>query len=387
MLSSGYQLPDHLRLLQATVGDYVQQHIVPLERELETDAFELPRAHYERLSAFTRKNGLWCMDSPKELGGGGLDCFSYTVAHEEMVQHRNGLYGSGYGTFGLPPPPVFYEGTPDQIERYAKPTIEGTRRSFIAITEPSGGSDPARAIQTSARRDGNDWVLNGEKVFVTGGLQADYGLVFARTDPARGRQGLTCFIVEKSSKGISAEPMPVLRPFYPAHLVFQDVRVPARNVLGEVNGGWSILANKFLARERIPYSAASLGVSVAAQKLALAYAPKRNTFGLPLSQRQAIQWMLVESDIEMRACRWLVWDAAWLFDRGENFTHAAAVAKIYSSEVLGRVVDRAIQIYGGYGVSRELPLERWYREARIRKIGEGPNEVMRMVIGRHLLGK
>ncbi|MBI4307666.1 MAG: acyl-CoA dehydrogenase family protein [Chloroflexi bacterium] len=385
-LPRGYQLPDHLRLLQSTVRDYIQREIIPLERELDPDAFELPRPEYERLCKATRKNGIWCMDAPRNVGGGGLDCFSYTVAQEEMVQHRNGLYGAGYGTFGLPPPPVMYEGTTEQIERYVRPTIAGARRSFIAITEPSGGSDPARAIQTRARRDGDDWMLSGEKVFVTGGLQADYGIVFARTDPARGRQGLTCFIVEKGTPGVSVRPMPVLRPYYPAQIVLQDVRVPSRNVLGEVNGGWNILAHKVLARERIPYSAASLGVAVTAQRMAVSYARQRSTFGQPLAQRQAIQWMLVESDIEIRACRWLVWEAAWAFDRGEDFGHQASAAKVYSSEALGRVVDRAVQVHGAYGVSKDLPLERWYREARIRRIGEGPNEVLRMVISRYLLG-
>jgi len=358
-LPRGYQLPDHLRLLQATVRDYVQREVVPLERNLDPEAFELPRAEYERLCQITRKSGLWCMDAPRELGGGGLDCFSYTIVQEEMVQHRNGLNGAGYGTFGLPPPPVMYEGAPDQIERYVKPTIAGARRSFIAITEPSGGSDPARAIQARARREGDDWVLDGEKVFVTGGLQADYGLVFARTDPARGRHGLTCFIVEKDTPGVSVRPMPVLRPYYPAQLLLRGVRVPSRNVLGEVNGGWNILAHKFLARERLPYSAANLGVAVAAQRMAIAYAQHRSTFGQPLAQRQAIQWMLVDSDIEVRACRWLVWEAAWAFDRGEEFSHQASAAKVYSSEVLGRVVDRAVQVHGAYGVSKELPLERW----------------------------
>ena len=147
----------------------------------------------------------------------------------------------------------------------------------------------------------------------------------------------------------------------------------------------AILADKLLSRLRIPYAAANLGVSVAAHRMAVEYSKTRETFGAPLASRQAIQWMLVDSEVEIRACRWLIWEAAWKFDAGEDYRQEASIAKLYSAEALGRVVDRSIQIHGGYGVSRWLPLERWYREARIRRLGEGPSEIQRIVIAREML--
>ena len=161
--------------------------------------------------------------------------------------------------------------------------------------------------------------------------------------------------------------------------------MPSRNVLGEVDNGWDLLANKLLARARIPYSAANLGVAVAAHKMAVEYSKTRETFGAPIATRQAVQWMMVDSEVEIRACRWLIWEAAWQYDAGEDFRQAASIAKGFSADILGKVVDRAIQIHGGYGVTMALPLERWYREARVRRIGEGPTEIQKMVIAREIL--
>jgi len=285
---------------------------------------------------------------------------------------------------GTPPPEIIWQGSEYLIETYGMPTVRGEQRGWYAITEPSGGSDPARAIQTRAVRDGDDWVINGSKVFISGAPWGDWGIVFARTDPER-RRGITAFIVENKWPGFTMNPIPVMRAYYPAELFFDDLRVPNCNVLGEVDGGWDLLANKLLARQRIPYAAANLGVSVIAHRMAVEYPKTRETFGAPLATRQAIQWMLVDSEIEIRACRWLLWEAAWKYDAGEDFRQEASIAKLYSSEVLGHVVDRSIQIHGGYGVSKWLPFERWYREARIRRIGEGPTEVQRMVIAREIL--
>ena len=184
--------------------------------------------------------------------------------------------------------------------------------------------------------------------------------------------------------GLSTRLVPVIRPWYPSEITFEDCRVPVANLLGEVGDGFE-LAGKFLGKGRLTYSAANLGVAVAAQRLAIEHAKRREVFGEALSRKQAVQFMLADSDVEIRAARWLIWDGAWKVDRREEYRHEASVAKLHSSEVLGSVVDRAVQIHGGYGVSKELPLERWYREARIRRIGEGPSEVHRMVISRNLL--
>ncbi len=380
----GYQLPEDLRMLQTWMRDFIRREIVPLERELDPEAMELPEEDYERLSRIAKDAGMWCLGVPEEYGGGGLGCFAMTVINEEMAQHRNGLYNPGYGVFGRPPPPIIFEGTKEQIKKYAIPTIQGGGTTFYAITEPSGGSDPARAIQTTAVRDGDDWIINGTKVFITGAGSADWGVVFVRTGPGEGRAGISCFIVEKGTPGFSTRPIPVIRPMYPYEVSFEDCRVPNANLLGELGKGFE-LTTKLLGINRFPYSAANLGVAVAAQRMAIEYAKQREVFGELLSRKQAIQWMLADSDIEIRAARWLIWEGAWKVDRGEDYRHEASIAKLHSSEVLARVVDRAVQIHGAYGVSKDLPLERWYREARIRRIGEGTSEVHRFVIARNLL--
>ena len=379
-----YQLPEELRMVRALVRDYVRDEIVPLERDLDQDAIALPNEEFDRFTPRTRKMGLWCMDVPEVYGGAGLSLFAQSVIGEEMVQHRAGLYCPVYGTMGTSPPEIIWMGTDYQKETYGVPTVKGERRGWFAITEPSGGSDPARAIQTRAVRDGDDWIINGGKIFIGGAPWGDWGVVFARTDP-ESRRGITAFIVENSWPGFEMTPIPVLRALYPGQLFFDNLRVPGRNVLGEVDHGWDLLANKLLVRNRIPYSAANLGVAVIAHRMVLEYSKTRETFGAPLASREAIQWMLVDSEIEIRACRWLIWEAAWQYDAGEDFRQAASIAKVQSAEVLGRVVDRSIQIHGGYGVSKWLPLERWYREARIRRIGEGPSEVQRIVIAREML--
>ena len=195
-MEEGYQLPEDLKMLQTQIRDFIRREIIPLERKLDPEDIELPEEEYERLSKIAKDAGMWCMGVPEEYGGGGLSCFAMTVIHEEMAQHRNGLYNPGYGVFGQPPPPIIFEGTREQIEKYAIPTIQNGGRTFYAITEPSGGSDPARAIQTTAVRDGDDWILNGTKVFITGAGSADWGVAFVRTGPGEGRAGISCFIIE-----------------------------------------------------------------------------------------------------------------------------------------------------------------------------------------------
>jgi acyl-CoA dehydrogenase len=383
-MDTGYQLPEELKMLQTWVRNFIRREIVPLERNIDPEDTEIPEEDYRRLSKITRDAGMWCLGVPEEYGGGGLSCFAMTIIQEEMAQHRNGLYNPGYGVFGHPPLAIIFEGTREQIEKYAIPTIRNGGSTFYAITEPSGGSDPGRAIQTTAKRDGDDWILNGTKVFITGAGSSDWGVVFARTGPGEGRAGISCFIIEQGMPGFNTRPIPVIRPMYPYEVSLEDCRVPDANLLGEVGKGFD-LTTKLLGKNRFPYSAGNLGVAVAAHRMAIEYTKQREVFGELLSRKQAIQWMLADSEVEIRAARWLIWEGAWKVDRGEDYRQEASIAKLYSSEVLARVVDRAVQIHGAYGVSKELPLERWYREARIRRIGEGPSEVHRFVIARNLL--
>lgn len=383
-MSAGFELPEDLKMLRTWMRDFIRKEIIPLEQHLDPEAIELPEEDFKRLSKKVREAGMWCLGAPERYGGGGLSCFGMAIVEEERSQHRNGLYGHGYGVFGPSPPPIIFEGTEEQIQKFAVPIIRNGGETYFAITEPSGGSNPGDSIQTTAVRDGNHWIINGTKSFITGAGKADWGTVFVRTGPKPGRAGITCFIVEKGMPGVSMTSIPVIRPFYPFEMSFQDCRVPDSNRVGDVGEGFTLL-NKLLTRTRVGYSAANIGVAVAALRMSIEYAKQRVVFGEPLSRKEAIQWMLADSEVEIRAARWLIWECAWKVDRGEDPRHEASIAKLYSSEVLGRVIDRAVQIHGSYGVAKALPLERWYRESRIRRLGEGPSEVHRMVIARNLL--
>ncbi|HEY1851177.1 MAG TPA: acyl-CoA dehydrogenase family protein [Candidatus Binataceae bacterium] len=382
---TGYQLPPELIALRENVRRIIKDEIIPAEARVDPDAAEIEEDDYWRIARKVQAAGMWCMGSPVKYGGGGLSLFEMCVLMEEMCQHRGGLYNPGAGVFGRTPPPVIWGGTEEQIQKYAARTLKDATYTFFAITEPSGGSDPAGAIQCRAVRDGDHYVLNGQKIFISHAHEAEWGVVFARTDPSAGRAGITAFIIEKDTPGFSAKPFKTLRTAALPNVVhFDDCRVPVAQRLGPEGGGLSLCMD-LLTGLRFPYSACNVGVAVAALRMAIDYSKQRKTFGEMLSRRQAIQWMLADSEVEIRAARWLIWDGAWKSGRKEDARMEASVAKLYSSEVLGRVVDRAVQIHGGYGVSKEFPLERWYRESRIRRIGEGPSEVHRMVIARNLL--
>ena len=380
-------LTEEQELIIETVRRFVRDEIVPLELGLDPDADELEPVDRARLVEKTRAMGLYGLDIPPAYGGPELDLVTRTLLAIERSQHRAGLYAPCYGVFGGAGLAQLFEATEEQKQRYLFPMLRGEKKGFFGLTEPSGGSDPARAIRTRAVRDGSDWVINGGKIFISGADKADFGLVFARTDPDKGRGGVTCFIVDTDAPGFHVRRIVhTLRAArYATELSFDDLRVPGSNVLGEVNRGFAI-ANDRLSRQRIPYAAGCIGVAIKAHQMALEYVPQRETFGAPLSTRQAIQWMLVDNEIDIRQARWLTLEAAHRAERGEEFRKQAAMAKLVATEAGSRVVDRCIQMFGGYGVTKDFPFERWYREMRIRRIGEGPSEVQRHIIARDILG-
>jgi alkylation response protein AidB-like acyl-CoA dehydrogenase len=383
-----FELSDEQALVVDMVRRFVREEIVPLEADLDPDAGDLPAEVHAGLVEKTKKMGLHGLDIPEEYGGPSLDLVTRTLIAIEVAQHRAGLYAPCYGVFGGAGLAQLYEANEDQKQRYLYPVLRGEKRGFFGLTEPSGGSDPSRATKTTAVRDGEDWILNGEKTFISGADKADFGITFARTDATPGRGGITCFIVDTDTPGFRVcRVVHTLRSaHYATELEFRDCRVPHANILGELNQGFAI-ANDRLSRNRIPYAAGCLGVAILAQKMAVEYAGIRETFGEPLAHRQSIQWMLVDNELEIRQARWLTLEAASKADRGLPFRTDAAMAKLVASEVGSQVVDRAIQIHGGYGVTKDLPLERWYREMRIRRIGEGASEVQRLIIARDLLGR
>ncbi len=369
------------------VRRFVREEILPLEMNLDPDADQLAQEDEDRLKSMVQDMGLYGMGIPPEYGGPELDMVTRTLVAIEMSQHRAGLYAPCYGVFGGAGLAQLFEANDEQKERYLYPTLRGEKKGFFGLTEPSGGSDPARAIQTKAVQDGDDWIINGSKIFISGADRADYGLLFVRTSQDKGRGGITCFIVDTDTPGFHVRRIihTLRSAHYATELQFEDMRVPAKNILGELNKGFAI-ANDRLSRQRIPYSAGCIGVAIKAHEMAVEYSKIRETFGAPLSSRQSIQWMLIDNEIDIQQARWATLEAAALSDRGEPFRKQAAMAKLISTEGASRVVDRSMQIHGGYGVTKDFPFERWYREMRIRRIGEGPSEVQRHIIARDILG-
>src|SRR5579864_7860380 len=304
------ELTHEQKLIVAQVRRFVREEILPLEAALDPDASELPSEDFARLSAKVKAMGFWGLDIPQEYGGPGIDLVTRTLMAIEMSQHRAGLYAPCYGVFGTAGLAQLYEANEEQKERYLFPMLRGEKRGFFGLTEPSGGSDPARAIRTRAVRDGDHWLINGSKIFISGADGADFGIVFARTDAAAGRGGITCFIVDGDTPG------------------FHVRRV--------VHRGFAI-ANDRLTRQRIPYAAGCLGVAIRAQEMSIEYAKQRETFGAPLSTRQAIQWMVVDNEIDNRTARWAILAAACKAAKGEPFRTEAAMAKLLASEGAGRV--------------------------------------------------
>ena len=380
-------LTQEQEMIIGLVRRFVREEILPLELKLDPDADALDAVDRDRLISKTKEMGLYGLDIPPEYGGPDIDLVTRTLIAVEMAQHRAGLYAPCYGVFGGAGLAQLFEATEEQKDKYLYPTLRGEKRGFFGLSEPSGGSDPARAIQTKAVRDGDNWIINGSKLWISGADRADFGLVFARTDTSKGRNGVTCFIVDTDTPGFHVRRIvhTLRSAHYATELQFENMVVPATNILGELNKGFAI-ANDRLTRQRIPYAAGCIGVAIKAQEMALEYVPQRETFGAPLSSRQAIQWMLVDNDIDIKQSLWIVLEAAEKAQRGDPFRKEAAMAKLVATEAGGRVVDRCMQMFGGLGVAKDLPLERWFREMRIRRIGEGPSEVQRHVIARELLG-
>jgi acyl-CoA dehydrogenase len=382
--TGSWELPEDLRMLRDTIRRFMKEEVKPVEDKLPHDAYTPEPEALKALQKKARDIGLWCLETPAEHGGPGLSLLGQCVAAEETAKCRMGAYIAGCGAFGFDPPNVIWKGSAHQ-QRFAREDVKAGTKAFVAISEPSGGSDPARSIQTRAELKGDRYVINGTKIWISGAGMANWGIVFARVGDSKSREGITSFVVDKSRPGISLAKIPVIRSYAPYEVHFNDYEVPVEDRLGEEGKGFKF-AEEWLIHARPPYAAATIGIAQAALDLAIEWAKERKAFGSYLSDKQAVQWMIADSEVELRAARLLVYQAAWNADMGRDIKIDASVAKVYGTETAGRVVDRCIQIMGGMGVAQELPLERWYRELRIKRIGEGPSEVHRMVIARDMLG-
>ena len=378
-------LSEEEREIREWVRTFVRKEVIPLEQEVlareRTGGPSLEPGQLRELQDRAKASGFFGVQTPVDYGGMGLGAVMTALIEVELgrsfVPFR----------FGGDADNILYVANEEQKARYLVPTISGERRSCFAITEPGAGSD-ARAIRTTARRDGDEWVVNGEKTFITGGNEADFVMVFAVTDPKKHREGrsgesVTCFLVDRDL-GWRSEPIPTMGQWGPASLVFEDVRVPHSAILGEEGRGFE-LAMHWIGRGRYLLPARALGACERLVEMGMEHARNRVTFGAPIAERQAIQWMVADSAVEIEALRWLVLVAAWQVDQGMDSRQAQSMAKLFGGVKANEVVDRVLQIHGGMGYTRELPVERWYRELRLLRIYEGTDEIQRRTIARNLL--
>ncbi len=382
----GFMLPDELVLLRDQIRRFMREEVKPIEDKLAHDATVASPEDRKMLKEKAAAMGLTRLTVPEEYGGNNVSAMARVIIAEESAKCRLGGYNPALGAFGGGPPNIIWSGTSEQIEKYGIPCVEGQKRAFVAITEPTGGSDPRNNISTRATKNGDHWVLNGRKMWITAALGADYGIIFARTKDGteNAPPEITAFIVEPTFPGISFNEIGVIRALSPYEIVLDNCEVPAENVLGEIGQGFGV-AQRWLVDARIPYAAGCIGMAQEALDMACGWVKQRAARGGMLGDKQAIQWMIADSEVELRAARMLVYDAASKVDSGLPGKVDASICKLYGTETAGRVVDRAIQMFGGMGVAKEMPLERWYRELRVKRIGEGPSEVHRMVIARDKL--
>jgi alkylation response protein AidB-like acyl-CoA dehydrogenase len=375
-----FELTDEQRSLQNMVRQFADAELKP-GAAARDKAGEFPWPAVKML----QKMGLFGLTFPEEHGGGGRDFISQVVAVEELSRTdasvaitllAHTLCANHINTFG----------SAAQKRDYLAPLAGGEKLGAWALTEPEAGSD-AGAIRMQARRDGGSWQLAGNKFFITNGSQADIMVVMASTDSARGRKGISAFIVGGDTPGLkrgSNLDKLGFRSSDTAGLMLKDVRLPAENLLGEFNHGFA-QAMEMLDGGRIGVAAMAVGIGRGCLEASLEYACKRQAFARPIADFQAIQWMLADMATELDAARLLVYRAARMKDRGMRCTREASMAKLFASEAATRAALKAVQIHGGYGYTRAFPVERYLREAKLCEIGEGTSEMQRRVIARELL--
>ena len=380
-----FNLPEELQIIKNTVRRFVDKELIPLEREYRPEGEEMPEHLLRPLQEKAKALGLWLLDVPQEHGGAGLDLLSRCIIQEE-VSRTVALPFRSNTLFGPDVRPVLFYCNEEQKKRFLYPVIEGKLSVCFAQTEPDAGSDPA-AMRTTAVRDGDDYIINGTKRFITGAGRADYAQLIAVTDPEkRARCGITCFMVDMKSPGVLLERQwQTMMGDAPWQIVFDNVRIPAANIIGKLGEGFS-LGQKWITSGRIKgHGARSVGIAERALDMMTEYSKNRVTFGRPLADRQAVQFMIADSAMELHAARLMVYECAWRADRGEDVRNLSYMVKIVCTEAASRIVDRSMQVHGGLGLMKELPLEWWYRQVRSIRITEGSPEVLRWRLGQHII--
>jgi butyryl-CoA dehydrogenase len=376
------RLTDEQAMIQAMARELADEHIRPIAAEIDREA-RFPHETVKRMGEL----GLMGIAVPERWGGAGADAVSYVLALEEIAKAcashavvmsvNNSLYGDPIAKFG----------TDEQRARFLKPVASGHAIGCFALTEPQAGSDASNQA-TTARRDGEHYVVTGRKLFITNGRECALALVFAQTDRARAHRGISAFVVEKGTPGFSVsktEDKLGIRASDTAELVFEEVRVPAANRIGEEGQGFRI-ALTAIDGGRIGIGAQAVGIAAGAYERAVAYARERKAFGVVIGQHQMVQWMLADMATAIDGGRLLCWQAATLKDRGEPFTRPAAMAKLFCAEMAMKVTTDAIQVHGGYGFIKDYEVERHFRDAKITALYEGTSQIQKLVIAREVLG-
>ena len=377
------ELTDEQKMVQAMAREFAEKEVRPIAETIDREA-RFPEETVRRMGEL----GLMGVAVPQALGGSGADTVAYVLAVEELARvcasHavimsvNNSLYGD----------PVLAFGTPEQRERFLVPFASGRKIGCYCLTEPEAGSDASNQ-STRARLEGDHYVLDGRKVFVTNGRSAGAALVFAQTDRGLGRRGISAFMVEKDTPGftvVKTEDKLGIRASDTAELLFEGCRVPVTNRLGDEGQGFKI-AMKALDSGRIGIAAQAVGIAVGAYEAALEYAKQRTSFGVAIGHHQMVQWMLADMATSIEAARQLTLYAAWRKDTGRPFTAPAAMAKLFAAETAMRVATDAVQVHGGYGFIREYQVERHFRDAKITQIYEGTSQIQKLVIARHALAQ
>ncbi len=379
--SMNFQLSEEHLEIQRTVREFCEREVKPNAKRWD-ESGEFPVATVKALGEL----GVMGMSVPEAFGGAGMDALAMALVIEEVARHDGSLALTVASHNSLGTGHLLRFGSEEQKRRFLPDLASGRRLAAWALTEAGSGSDAA-SLRTSAVREGDRWVLNGSKMFITQGTVGEVFIVLARTTPEKGKKGVTAFLLEKGAKGFTQRALTGklgMRSSDTAELHLEGVEVPDEQRLGAVGEGFANTL-QVLDRGRIGIGALAVGLARGALEEARAYAQERKAFGRPIAEFQAISFMLADMATETSAARLLVHRAADLADAGERFTREASMAKLFASEVAMRATSKAIQIHGGYGYTRDFPVERYFRDAKLCEIGEGTSEVQRMIIARDVL--
>ena len=377
-----FSLTEEQRLLVGTIREFVHRELKPLEEDVEASGYLADDVASE-IRQKSQELGLYAVNIPREFGGGGLSVLEWMMAEEQFGRTSDILIRRAFGNVYE----ILLEASEKQKQTYLLPAVTGERTFSVAFTEPEAGSDAA-AIKTKAERSGKGWVLNGSKHFISDGLFSDFFVVTAVTDPTAGVHGISTFIVEKGMTGFTIgrdQPMMGLRGTSHVEMQFENVSLSSDHLLGSEGQGLK-LAFATLGRVRLAQVVArSIGKATLVMDQCLDYARERRQFGAPIGDFQMIQQMLADSAMEINGARLALWHTASRIDAGEEVRGSISMLKVQAAEMLGHVVDRAVQIFGGAGYCRDLPIERYYRDARIYRIYDGTSEIHRAVLAKQMM--